>query len=134
MRALCRLINTLFRRVSNTLLRAEAVADLSDECLTYPSEHARLSPGNRRSDVTGSRYGVHRRAEMTIADDLMQLPVGQFEEPLRFAVVVVFQPGDKYTEVAKIKVADAPTHAYPIASGNRIFVKDQDSLILWTVE
>src|SRR5205809_5508397 len=94
MRALCRLINTLFRRVSNTLLRAEAVADLSDECLTYPSEHARLSPGNRRSDVTGSRYGVHRRAEMTIADDLMQLPVGQFEEPLRFAVVVVFQPGD----------------------------------------
>jgi hypothetical protein len=41
----------------------------------------------------GGRRGVHRREEMAIAVDLVQLPVGQFEEPLRFTVAVVFQPG-----------------------------------------
>src|SRR5439155_704598 len=32
------------------------------------------------------------------------------------AEMVVVQPGDKYTEVAKIKVSEGQTHAYPIAS------------------
>jgi hypothetical protein len=31
-------------------------------------------------------------------------------------------------------VASGQTHAYPIASGNRIFIKDKDSVTLWTVE
>jgi hypothetical protein len=31
-------------------------------------------------------------------------------------------------------VSEGQTHAYPIASGNHIFVKDQDSVILWSVE
>lgn len=51
------------------------------------------------------------------------------------AELVVFQPsGEAYTEVAKYKVADSPTHAYPVASGNRIFVKDTESVTLWTVD
>ena len=51
------------------------------------------------------------------------------------AELIAFQPGDKaYTELARIKVADSPTHAYPIASGNRIFIKDKDSVTLWTIE
>jgi hypothetical protein len=49
--------------------------------------------------------------------------------------LVIFQPSNKqYTEHAKIKVADAPTHAHPVLSGNRIFIKDRESLTLWTVE
>ncbi len=49
--------------------------------------------------------------------------------------MVVFEPGaSAYTEVARIKVADRPTHAYPVLSGNRIFIKDRDSVILWTVD
>jgi outer membrane protein assembly factor BamB len=49
--------------------------------------------------------------------------------------LIAFQPADKaYTELARIKVADSPTHAYPVLSGNRIFTKDQDSVTLWTVE
>jgi outer membrane protein assembly factor BamB len=49
--------------------------------------------------------------------------------------LVVFQPSDKsYTELARIKVADTPTYAYPVVSGNRLFIKDQNSLTLWTVE
>jgi len=49
--------------------------------------------------------------------------------------LIVFSPESQaYTEVARIKVADSPTYAYPVVSGNRIFVKDQDSLTLWTVQ
>ena len=49
--------------------------------------------------------------------------------------LVVFKPSDKgYTEVAKYKVADSPTWACPIIAGNRVIVKDKDSLTLWTIE
>jgi outer membrane protein assembly factor BamB len=49
--------------------------------------------------------------------------------------LIAFQPSDKaYTELARIKVADTPTHAHPIVTGNRIFVKDQDSVTLWTID
>ncbi len=45
------------------------------------------------------------------------------------------QPNDKaYTEVASIKVADTQTYAHPILAGKRIFVRDQDSVILWMLE
>ena len=48
---------------------------------------------------------------------------------------MVFKPSDKgYTEVAKYKVADSPTWACPIIAGNRVIVKDKDSLTLWTIE
>ncbi|MGA2555360.1 MAG: PQQ-binding-like beta-propeller repeat protein [Verrucomicrobiota bacterium] len=47
----------------------------------------------------------------------------------------VVQPSDKaYTEVASIKVADSPTYAYPVVSGNRLFIRDHDSVALLTVE
>jgi hypothetical protein len=49
--------------------------------------------------------------------------------------LVVFQPGEKaYAEVARIKVADSPTYAYPVLSGNRLFIKDQDSVALLAIE
>ena len=49
--------------------------------------------------------------------------------------LVAFKPGDKeYTELAKIKVADTATYAHPVVAGKGIFVKDQDSLILWSIE
>jgi outer membrane protein assembly factor BamB len=48
--------------------------------------------------------------------------------------MIVFQPSDKaYTEVASIKVADKGTYAFPVLAGKRIFVRDQDSVILWTL-
>ena len=48
--------------------------------------------------------------------------------------LIVFQPSDKqYTELARIKVSDTATYAYPVVAGNRIFVKDQDALTLWTL-
>lgn len=51
------------------------------------------------------------------------------------AQLVVFAPGEKeFKQVASYKVASGQTHAYPVVSGNRIFIKDKDSLTLWTAE
>lgn len=51
------------------------------------------------------------------------------------AQLVVFEPTDKeFKQLASYKVADRETHAYPIVTGNRIYVKDRDSVTLWTIE
>jgi outer membrane protein assembly factor BamB len=48
--------------------------------------------------------------------------------------LIAFEPTDKaYTEVARIRVADSPTYAYPVLAGNRLFIKDQDSVALYTL-
>ncbi|AWM39136.1 hypothetical protein GobsT_25820 [Gemmata obscuriglobus] len=49
--------------------------------------------------------------------------------------LTVFEPSDKeFKKLASYKVGASATYAYPIAIGNRIYVKDKDSVILWTVE
>jgi len=49
--------------------------------------------------------------------------------------LIAFEPSDKsYHELARIKVAETPTHAYPVVSANRVFVKDQEAVTLWTVQ
>ena len=49
--------------------------------------------------------------------------------------LIVFDPNTpEFKVLASFKVADTATHAYPIVSGNRIFIKDKESVILWTVE
>jgi len=48
--------------------------------------------------------------------------------------LIAFEPSAKaYNELARIKIAETPTHAYPVASSNRLFIKDQDAVTLWTV-
>jgi outer membrane protein assembly factor BamB len=49
--------------------------------------------------------------------------------------LIAFAPSrEAYHELARIKVAESPTHAYPVVSGNRVFIKDRDSVALWTIE
>jgi outer membrane protein assembly factor BamB len=48
--------------------------------------------------------------------------------------MVVFKPAEKYEEVAKLKVADTQTHAYPVMAGNRIVIKDRDSVLMYEIE
>jgi outer membrane protein assembly factor BamB len=49
--------------------------------------------------------------------------------------LVVFKPsGKEFAEIVTYKVADTPTWALPIISGNRVIVKDRDSVTLWTIE
>ena len=49
--------------------------------------------------------------------------------------LVVFEPSNaEYKELASYQVSDGQTYAYPVVSGNRIYIKDQESLALFTVE
>lgn len=49
--------------------------------------------------------------------------------------LIVFQPNDKeFTQVASMKVADTPTYAQPLLSGDRLFVEDEDSVALLTLD
>ena len=48
--------------------------------------------------------------------------------------LVVFKPGESYSEVAKVKVSNSQTHAYPVVSGNRLIIKDRDSVSAFNVQ
>jgi outer membrane protein assembly factor BamB len=49
--------------------------------------------------------------------------------------MLVYKPdGTQYAEIAKIKVADTPTYAHPVLAGNRIFIKDQETVAMLTVQ
>ena len=51
------------------------------------------------------------------------------------AELVVFKPdGKQYEEIAKIKVSDTPIYAHPVLAGNRIFIKDAESVAMLTVQ
>ncbi len=49
--------------------------------------------------------------------------------------LIAFKPSDKeYTELATIRVADTPAYAHPVIAGNRIFVKDEETVALLTID
>jgi outer membrane protein assembly factor BamB len=49
--------------------------------------------------------------------------------------LIVFKPsGKEYAELARIKVAEKSVYAHPVLAGNRVFVRDEDSLTLWTID
>ena len=51
------------------------------------------------------------------------------------AQLLVFEAGGReFKQLAKYAVSTGSTHAYPVISGNRIFIKDKDSVTLWSVE
>lgn len=54
--------------------------------------------------------------------------------PSTSELVVFKRNGKQYEELATIKVSDTSTYAHPVIAGNRIFVKDQDAVTMWSVE
>ncbi len=49
--------------------------------------------------------------------------------------LIAIKPNDKeYTELARIKVSDTPIYAHPVIAGNRIFIKDQETVTMWTID
>ncbi len=49
--------------------------------------------------------------------------------------MVILEPNEKeYKELATYQVTSNPVYAYPVVSGNRIYIRDQTSLTLWTIE
>lgn len=49
-------------------------------------------------------------------------------------LIVLAPNAREFTELAKYKVAEGSVHAFPVASGNHIYVQDDSSLTLWAVE
>lgn len=48
--------------------------------------------------------------------------------------LIVYKPsGSQYEQLAAIKVSETPTYAHPVLSGKRIFIKDDDSVTLFTI-
>jgi outer membrane protein assembly factor BamB len=60
--------------------------------------------------------------------------------PVLFALtpgsdLIVLQPTDKgYKKVASYKVTQDEVYAYPVISGNKVFVKDRSAVALWSIE
>ena len=51
------------------------------------------------------------------------------------AEMIVFRPSaQRYEELAKIKVSDTATYAHPVFAGKRAFVRDAETVTLWTLE
>ena len=49
--------------------------------------------------------------------------------------LIVMKPDPKaYTEMAKYKVAETPVYAFPVISGNAIYVKESENLLMYTLE
>lgn len=48
--------------------------------------------------------------------------------------MIVLKPGDQFAEVARIKVGNSPIYAYPVFSGNHLFIKDQDAVTAHSIE
>lgn len=48
--------------------------------------------------------------------------------------LVFYKPSRQgYEELAHYKVSDTPLYSFPILSGNRIYIRDRDSITLWTI-
>jgi len=86
--------------------------------------------GGGRGMGRGGMGGMGSRGYGSIVDGCSALlalaPAGE---------LVVFKPaGNAYSEIARYKVADGGTYAYPIPAGKGIYVKDKDSVTLWTLD
>jgi outer membrane protein assembly factor BamB len=49
--------------------------------------------------------------------------------------LIVFKPdGKQYSEIMRYKVAETPTYAHPVITGNKVYVKDNETVTLWAIE
>jgi len=49
--------------------------------------------------------------------------------------LIVYKPdGKEFSELAVIKVSETPIYSHPVISGNRIFIKDQDTVAMFVIE
>lgn len=49
--------------------------------------------------------------------------------------LIFFKPvREKYSELASIKIADLPTYASPVVAGDRIYIRDEQTVTLWKIK
>lgn len=94
------------------------------------SDRGRLFCLNAKNGETAwldeTAYGRGFAAILDVGPCLVALP--------STSELIAFEPSaEGYEELAKIKVAETETYAHPVIAGNRVFVKDQNSLTLWTL-
>lgn len=93
----------------------------------------------------GNLYCLNAQTGATMWMDAAQIDRGGFGAivSLGEAIVVlpssgeaiVFEPSDNgYMEIGRFKLADTPTFAHPVIAGNRVFVKDESSVSLLTLD
>jgi outer membrane protein assembly factor BamB len=54
--------------------------------------------------------------------------------PEKAGLIVLKSDAKQYSEITRYKVADTPIYAHPVIAGNRVFIKDQQTLTMWTIE
>jgi outer membrane protein assembly factor BamB len=73
-----------------------------------------------------AQYGRGFAAIVSAGSSLLALP--------STSELIVYKPdGKKYSEITRYKVSDSPIYAHPVIAGNRIFIKDEESLIMYTL-
>jgi outer membrane protein assembly factor BamB len=50
------------------------------------------------------------------------------------SLIVINPNGKEYTELAKYKVSETAIYSYPVISGNNVYIKDAESLILYKIK
>jgi outer membrane protein assembly factor BamB len=50
------------------------------------------------------------------------------------SLIVINPTGKEYTELAKYKVSETAIYSYPVISGNNVYIKDAESLILYKIK
>jgi hypothetical protein len=49
--------------------------------------------------------------------------------------LVVYKPdASAYSEIALYKVSETQIYAHPLLAGNRIYIKDNETLAMWTIQ
>ena len=49
--------------------------------------------------------------------------------------LIAYRPsGTGYEELARYSVSDTPIYAHPVLAGNRLFIKDQETVAMWMIE
>lgn len=88
-----------------------------------PQEQPQQGQGRRRRGGSGGGYG-----------SLVDAGAVCFALPPTGDLIVFKPVSESYQELARYKVAEGNTYSHPIIAGKRVFIKDKDSLTLWTLE
>lgn len=54
--------------------------------------------------------------------------------PSNGKLTVYESKGEHYSELAQYEVSESPTYSYPIVSGSRVYVQNQETISAWTIE
>jgi outer membrane protein assembly factor BamB len=54
--------------------------------------------------------------------------------PTSSELIVLKPSGERYEELTRIKVADAPTYAHPVIAGKKVYVKARETVTMWALE